>query len=121
MQSKGKKKSKSRLGRDRGNYNDDDEKNDPDDDDDDGDNDNDNDEVEHAFNLFTGGSGEQRITLAMLRRVARELKEDVDEQVLKDMIREARGGDFETAGEASRNGVSLREFEGVMRRAGVFR
>ena len=87
-------------------------------------------EVEEAFGLFVGGrgkgkgvddggggggGGEKRISLAMLKRVARELKEDVGEQVLKDMILEANGG------EGVGRGVGLGEFEGVMRRAGVFR
>ena len=72
-------------------------------------------EVERAFLLFTGGSGEGRITIGALRRVARQLKEDVDEQVLKDMILEANGG------EGMSMGVNMRDFEGVMRRAGVFR
>lgn len=71
-------------------------------------------EVEHAFRLFTRGTGE-KITLATLRRVARELKENVDDQVLKDMIAEANGG----AGLSQ--GVDIRHFEDVMRRAGVFR
>lgn len=43
------------------------------------------------------------------------LKEDVDEQLLKDMILEANGG----AGVA--RGVGVDEFDGVMRRAGVWR
>ena len=74
-------------------------------------------EVEAAFRLFTrGGGGEgEEITLHTLRRVAKELKEDVDDQVLKDMIIEANGG----AGVGT--GVALDEFEEVMRRAGVFR
>ena len=72
-------------------------------------------EVETAFRLFTGKSGEDRITIATLRRVARELKENVDEQVLKDMIMEANSG------EGVGKGVGMTEFEGVMRRAGMFR
>ena len=71
-------------------------------------------EVAVAFRLFTGGSGEDKITIGALRRVARELKEDVGEQVLKDMILEANGGGVS-------RGVGMIEFEGVMRRAGVFR
>lgn len=43
------------------------------------------------------------------------LKEDVDEELLKDMILEANGG----AGVA--RGVKMDEFDGVMRRAGVWR
>ena len=72
-------------------------------------------EAEVAFRLFTGGSGEERITMGALRRVARELKEDVSEQVLKDMIVEANGGEGWT------RGVGIEDFERVMRRAGVFR
>ncbi|KAH8599735.1 hypothetical protein B0O99DRAFT_649168 [Bisporella sp. PMI_857] len=48
-------------------------------------------EVEDAFRLFASG-GEEKITLAMLKRVARLLKEDVPEEVLNDMILEANGG-----------------------------
>jgi len=69
-------------------------------------------EVEAAFRLFTRGEGEV-ITLAHLRRVAGELREEVGDATLKDMMREARG-------DRNDRGVSLEEFEGVMRRAGVF-
>ena len=73
-------------------------------------------EVEAAFRLFTGGAnGGERITMGTLRRVARDLKEDVGEQLLKDMILEANGGAGVT------RGVGLDEFEGVMKRAGVFK
>ena len=72
-------------------------------------------EVEAAFNLFTGKTGQERITLSALRRVARDLKEDIDDQLLRDMIAEANGG----AG--IEQGVDLSEFEGVMKRAGVFK
>ncbi|KAL6849568.1 hypothetical protein ACO1O0_009109 [Amphichorda felina] len=71
-------------------------------------------EVEEAFRLFTNGQ-EGPITLAHLRRVAAVLKEDVDEEVLKDMILEANGG----AGVA--RGVEVDEFDGVMKSAGVWR
>ena len=47
-----------------------------------------------------------------MKTVARALKEDVDEEVLRDMILEANGG----AGVGK--GVERDEFEGVMRRAG---
>lgn len=50
-----------------------------------------------------------------LRRVAAVLKEDVDEEVLRDMILEANGG----AGVA--RGVEVNEFDGVMKSAGVWR
>ena len=73
-------------------------------------------EVEMAFRLFTGGvKGGEKITMGALKRVARELKEDVGDQIIKDMILEANGG----AG--VNRGVGLQEFEGVMRRAGVFK
>ncbi|KAB5563200.1 Las1-like protein [Coniochaeta sp. 2T2.1] len=73
-------------------------------------------EVDDAFKLFTGAEGEGgKITLAHLKRVAAVLKEEVDEGVLRDMILEANGG----AGVGV--GVGREEFEGVMRRAGVWR
>ena len=71
-------------------------------------------EIDTAYRLFTGG-GEGPITMAHLRRIARELKEDVSEDVMKDMILEANGG-----GGVNR-GVRMQDFEGVMRRAGVFK
>ncbi|KAI7769011.1 hypothetical protein LZL87_000558 [Fusarium oxysporum] len=71
-------------------------------------------EVEEAFRLFTNGQ-DGPITLAHLRRVAAVLKEDVDEELLKDMILEANGG----AGVA--RGVGVEEFDGVMKSAGVWR
>lgn len=64
-----------------------------------------------AYHLFTKGE-EREITLHDLRRVARELREDVPENVLKDMVREATGGGL--------GGVGMDDFEGVMKRAGVF-
>lgn len=69
-------------------------------------------EVMKAYGLFTKGDVNREITLGDLRRVARELKEEVPESVLKDMLREATGGEV--------RGVGVEEFEGVMRRAGVF-
>jgi Ca2+-binding EF-hand superfamily protein len=72
-------------------------------------------EVDEAFRLFTNDGNEERITLATLKRVARALKEDVDEVVLRDMILEANGG----AG--VQRGVERDEFEGIMRRAGIWR
>jgi len=68
-------------------------------------------EVEHAFKLFTGGTGDV-ITLGALRKVAADLKEEVSDDVLREMMREAGAGS---------RGVAMDEFEGVMRRAGVFR
>jgi hypothetical protein len=74
-------------------------------------------EVDDAFKLFTGGDEVegQKITLAHLKRVAAVLNEEVDEAVLRDMILEANEG----GGVGS--GVGREEFEGVMRRAGVWR
>ncbi|OJD27778.1 hypothetical protein ACJ73_00826 [Blastomyces percursus] len=70
-------------------------------------------EVEHAYRLFTRGTAGP-ISMAHLKRVARDLKEDVSEELLRDMIREANGGDVLHAG------VSLEQFREVMVRAGVF-
>ena len=53
--------------------------------------------------------------MATLKGVAKALKEDVDEDVLRDMIIEANGG----AGVGM--GVERDEFESVLRRAGVWR
>ncbi|KAL7931148.1 hypothetical protein V8C35DRAFT_310475 [Trichoderma chlorosporum] len=71
-------------------------------------------EIAEAFQLFTNGA-DGPITLAHLRRVAAVLKEDVDEELLKDMILEANGG----VGVA--RGVGVDEFDSVMRSAGVWR
>ncbi|KAH8722458.1 hypothetical protein GQ44DRAFT_686964 [Phaeosphaeriaceae sp. PMI808] len=73
-------------------------------------------EVSAAYRLFTHGSAGP-ITLAHLRRVAKELREDVSDDVLKDMILEANGG---VKGKSWDSGsVSLEEFESVMKRAGL--
>ncbi|KAK2602795.1 hypothetical protein N8I77_009301 [Diaporthe amygdali] len=82
-------------------------------------------EVDEAFSLFTGGgtaTGEDGgasqssvITVAHLKRVAAVLKEEVDDDLLRDMILEANGG----AGVGK--GVKKSEFDNVMRRAGVWR
>lgn len=73
-------------------------------------------ELSAGYMLFThGGAGP--ITLGHLRRVAKELREDVPDDVLKDMILEANGG---VKGKGKDiGGVSLEEFESVMRRAGL--
>lgn len=71
-------------------------------------------QVDEAFRLFTNGT-DGPISLAHLRRVAAVLKDDVDEEMLKDMILEANGG----AGVA--RGVAMDEFDEVMRNAGVWR
>jgi Ca2+-binding EF-hand superfamily protein len=70
-----------------------------------------NEEVIKAYKLFTKGQ-DRDINLNDLKRVAKELREDVPDNVLEDMIREATGGGL--------GGVGMEDFEGVMRRAGVF-
>lgn len=78
-------------------------------------------EVDEAFALFTGTGADGEplgagvITMAHLRRVAAVLREEVDEELLRDMILEANGG----AGVG--RGVRKGEFEKVMRTAGVWR
>lgn len=72
-------------------------------------------EVEEAFALFTAGGEEDKITMATLKRVARALKEDINDDMLRDMILEANGGGGVGVG------VRKDEFESVMRRAGVWR
>jgi hydroxyacylglutathione hydrolase len=64
--------------------------------------------------LFTNGT-KGPITMGMLKRVAAALKEDVSDDLLRDMILEANRG----AGIGE--GVGKDEFAGVMRRAGVWR
>lgn len=73
-------------------------------------------ELQAAYKLFTHG-GPGPITLAHLRRVAKELREDVSDDVLKDMILEANGGVKRK--ERDVGGVGLEEFESVMKRAGL--
>ncbi|KAK3937657.1 hydroxyacylglutathione hydrolase [Diplogelasinospora grovesii] len=77
-------------------------------------------EVDEAFHLFTGpvpedDAQEKAITLAHLKRVAAVLREEVSDDLLRDMILEANGG----AGVG--RGVKKDEFDAVMRRAGVWR
>ncbi|KAG8530445.1 uncharacterized protein KY384_004947 [Bacidia gigantensis] len=78
-------------------------------------------EVSEAFDLFLkmGGGGEgrgkgregdERITMGMLKNIAGLLKEDVSDDLLRNMMMEANGGGG--VGE----GVDIGEFEGVMRR-----
>lgn len=76
-------------------------------------------EVRAAFRLFTRDES-QVISLAHLRRVARELREDVDDKTLRDMIREANGGSASGQGTNAPGTVGVDEFADVMRRAGVF-
>jgi Ca2+-binding EF-hand superfamily protein len=70
-------------------------------------------EVDSAFQLFTRGT-DGPITMGHLRRIAREMKEDLDDALLRDMILEANGGAGVDAG------VSLEQFHEIMQRAGVF-
>lgn len=78
-------------------------------------------EVDGAFGLFTGTDADTGapqssvITMAHLRRVAAVLKEEVDDDLLRDMILEANGG----AGVG--RGVRKGEFEKVMVRAGLWK
>lgn len=71
-------------------------------------------EVQAAYTLFTHGQ-KGPITIAHLRRVAKELKEDVPDDVLKDMILMANGG---VKGKDV-GGVNIEDFESIMRRAGI--
>ncbi|EDU48865.1 FRQ1 Ca2+-binding protein EF-Hand superfamily [Pyrenophora tritici-repentis] len=73
-------------------------------------------EVNAAYQLFTHGAAGP-ITLAHLRRVAKELREDVPDDVLRDMILEANGGVKGTGKDVG--GVNLEDFESVMKRAGL--
>ncbi|KIW03647.1 hypothetical protein, variant [Verruconis gallopava] len=72
-------------------------------------------EVHEAYALFTNNHTGP-ITLRDLKRVAKILKEDVSDDVLKDMLCEANG----EGKDGWRKGVSLEDFKSVMRRAGVF-
>lgn len=72
-------------------------------------------EVSAGFQLFTHG-GPGPITLGHLRRIAKELREDVPDEVLRDMILEANGG---VRGNKDVGGVTLQDFESVMKRAGL--
>lgn len=71
--------------------------------------------ISNASSQAGGGDREKVITIANLKRIAAILKEDVDDQLLRDMILEANGG----AGVG--RGVKKDEFEVVMRKAGVWR
>ncbi|KAF2453641.1 hypothetical protein BDY21DRAFT_355616 [Lineolata rhizophorae] len=79
-------------------------------------------EAYEAFELFKHGN-RGPITLSHLRKVARELREEISDDILKDMILEANGGvrddNTRTRGEVER-GVQLEDFVSVMCRAGVF-
>ena len=70
-------------------------------------------EVSEAYKLFTRGT-EGPITVNHLRRIAKELKEEISDELLRDMILEANGG----AG--VNRGVRMDDFQGIMTRAGMF-
>lgn len=82
-------------------------------------------ELDEAYSLFASGGGslgkghgapgEGKITLYHLKKVVALLKEDVEEELLKDMILEANGGRGVGAG------VGKDEFDDVMRRAGAWK
>ena len=69
-------------------------------------------EVEAAYKLFTRGSNGP-INIQHLRRVAKELRENISDEILRNMILEANGG----AG--VNKGVNQEDFQAVMTRAGV--
>ena len=71
-------------------------------------------EIDEAFKLFTGGLN-RPITVHDLRQVARTLKEDVDESILRAMILEANGN------KGVSSGVSKEDFADLGARAGAFR
>ncbi|KAJ9604197.1 hypothetical protein H2200_011031 [Cladophialophora chaetospira] len=75
-------------------------------------------EIETAFKLFHPGQAasgrDDVIRLQDLRAVAKVLKEDISDDVLKAMILEANGG------KGVGSGVSMEEFRGILTRAGVF-
>lgn len=71
-------------------------------------------EVDEAFKLFTNGQN-RPITVSDLRQVARTLKEDVDEGILRAMILEANGN------KGVSSGVSKEDFADLGARAGAFR
>ncbi|KAL2059171.1 hypothetical protein ABVK25_000463 [Lepraria finkii] len=60
------------------------------------------------------GGEDGKITMGCLRRVARELKEDVPEQGLRDMLLEANGGS------GVGRGVGIKDFEGGDEKGGSF-
>jgi hypothetical protein len=62
-----------------------------------------------------GEEDEEKITLEMLRGVAKDIRVEVDDELLKDMVLEANKGSGVS------KGVGKGEFEEVMRRAGIWR
>jgi Ca2+-binding EF-hand superfamily protein len=74
-------------------------------------------EVHRAFDLFTH-NGPGPIHIAHLRRVARQLKEEVSDEQLINMIRIANERTDKRGWEA---GVTMTEFERVLDQAGAWR
>lgn len=70
-------------------------------------------EIEKAYRLFTKGA-DGPIKLNDLKAIAKTLREDVSDDVLKAMILEANGG----AGVST--GVDIEAFQAILTRAGVF-
>lgn len=75
-------------------------------------------EVQSAYDLFTL-NGPGPISIAHLRRVARQLKETVTDEQLASMVKVANGRTSEKNGWQA--GVTLGEFEKVMAEAGVWK
>jgi hydroxyacylglutathione hydrolase len=73
----------------------------------------DREEVERAYRMFTRGM-DGPINIHHLRRIAKDLKEEVGDELLRHMILEANGGT------GVNKGVGVEDFRGVMMRAGVF-
>lgn len=73
----------------------------------------DREEVERAYKMFTRGT-DGPINIHHLRRIARDLKEEIGDDLLRHMILEANGG------LGVNKGVGVEDFRGVMMRAGVF-
>jgi Ca2+-binding EF-hand superfamily protein len=70
-------------------------------------------EVEEAYRMFTRGT-DGPINIHHLRKIAKDLKEDIGDDLLKHMILEANGGT------GVNKGVGVDDFREVMMRAGVF-
>lgn len=70
-------------------------------------------EVDKAYRMFTRGT-DGPINIHHLRRIAKDLKEEVSDELLRHMILEANGGS------GVNKGVGVDDFKGVMMRAGVF-
>ena len=70
-------------------------------------------EVDKAYRMFTRGT-DGPINIHHLRRIAKDLKEDISDDLLKHMILEANRGS------GVNQGVGVHDFKGVMTRAGVF-